>query len=175
VRLENVVATTGLYSAGRGFFVQEQTSSDSGRFNGVYVNYTSGYETASGTPAIEIGQVMIIEGTLTEYLDLTEVQLTDTFGSITLPGSDAVVNVFGHRRPSDHPPTMAWTGRPTGRPGPGSRLSREQQPLPDGNRHRHRRPERFNRSPGSLWTRRHLLHSQPGRHGGRDDLDSSPA
>ena len=85
VELVDVVVTSQINYKGDGFFVQEQGG---GEYSGLYI-----YLVGSGKDVdVNIGDVISLEGSISEYYDLTELTLADS-GDLVASGGTADVTI----------------------------------------------------------------------------------
>ena len=87
VELEGVVVTSGLNSAGEGFFAQD---AGGGEYSGMYV-YLYSYVEAD----VEPGDVINLKGFVTEYYDFTELTVDDTDGVEVVGTGEVTIDELG--------------------------------------------------------------------------------
>jgi predicted extracellular nuclease len=97
VELENVVVTSGMTYEGEGFFVQDQGG---GEYTGIYV-YTAYLDKGAIDP--QVGDLINLAGSVTEYYDLTELVLDNAENYEVIGSADPVATEL-NEAPADWEP-----------------------------------------------------------------------
>jgi predicted extracellular nuclease len=86
VTLKDVVATSPITAEGKGFFVQD---AGGGAYSGIYVYV---WEEVGANPTV--GDVLTLTGTIKEFYNFTEIEVTDASGLSTNGSADVVPTVL---------------------------------------------------------------------------------